>query len=133
MVTIWNALIHHQVSLRFHYNLWFTHYPYTTDSSVYLEEINHFSFHHRIRSENVQQSLSGSFFIRMLLRRVDEPKAERLLDFPPPLPLFVTCVIFHEDILSKSRIVRCIARLKVNAYSLEKLPKKEKGRQRIYF
>lgn len=26
----------------------------------------------------------------MLLRRGDEPKAERLLGFPPPLPLFIT-------------------------------------------
>jgi hypothetical protein len=26
----------------------------------------------------------------VLLRRGDEPKFERLLDFPPPLPLFIT-------------------------------------------
>ncbi len=34
MLGIWNTFIHHQVSLRFH---WFTHYLYTTDFSVYLE------------------------------------------------------------------------------------------------
>jgi hypothetical protein len=35
-------------------------------------------------------NLSGGFLIRVLLCRGDEPKGERLLDFPPRLPLFAT-------------------------------------------
>jgi hypothetical protein len=35
-------------------------------------------------------NLSGGFLIRALVRRGDEPKVERLLDFPPHLPLLTT-------------------------------------------